>query len=158
MSGSLTETIESIIKFSDDQDVSHLWNMIGNQSMKASGYNLIVGFPDVGDTLLYMQLISRESRPLNRRSVDIQFPPQAMKDMYKMFISGIAVINCNTNGDNGGQAFITSGGVGMDCVNIKLTGNICQGFSFCVIIVGKYLNDINCKLLQINQRLKELKN
>lgn len=135
---------EILTDFNDEEDVRDLWEEIFHLSdgNKYSAHNLIMGFPQKGDTILWQQMISKVPNTMGWATDTICYPPEQTNHLPDAVITGIAVIDVK-NDKKGGTAEIKSGGVGAQSVKIRLNASFWRGISFQVIIIGKYLKNIN---------------
>ena len=140
---------EEVLNSRGSCNVPQLWNIICSHSTDLRAHNLVLGIPGSGDTILYQHIISRNFQPFVRRSEIISYPPNGNKLLKRAIITGIAVIDTKRNGQ-GGEAVIEGGGVGAAFVDIKLISEVFKGFSFMVLIVGKYFD----QLLEVNEKLQ----
>ena len=96
--------------------------------------------PEMGDTILFYQQRSLEARPMLWRSEVVNYPPKCNHGLRKAMISGIAIIEAKKEG-MAGEATVTDGGIGASFVEIKLQSKWFKGYSFTIIIIGKYTDE-----------------
>ena len=147
----MEKIFEILTDFKDEEDVRDLWDEIFRYTNdnKYSAHNLIVGFPKNGDTILWQQLVSKQSNTMGWHKHTITYPPENCTNPGKAIITGIAVIDVKNDG-NGGTPEIKSGGVGSEFASIRLTAEFWRGISFQVIIIGRYLKNNNEVINNLN--------
>ena len=121
------------------EDVPELWDEIFPYSNdKVSAHNLIIEVPQNGDTVLWQELINKESETMDFAELTVYYPPANSTHMSWAVITDILIIYIKID-DFGGNAMVESGGVGFESVMIRLRANFWRRMSFQVIVIGKYL-------------------
>ncbi|XP_054166484.1 uncharacterized protein LOC128963958, partial [Oppia nitens] len=129
--------IETLADINDIEDIRDLWEEVCDycNSCQRKSSNLVIGIPKVGDTVLWHQILTKESNCFSKTKAWIQYPPKGSVNCQHNIITGIAVLDINNDG-NGGNADIIDGGIGRNFARIKLRSKFRKGLSFQVIIIG----------------------
>ena len=123
------------------QEMKELWEIISKSAHENRFENSnVMRVPELGDTILFYQQRAVEGKPFIWRSEIVNYPPKCNHGLRKAIITGIAIIDAKKTG-MGGEATILDGGIGANYVEIKLTSQWFRGYSFTIIIIGRYTDE-----------------
>ncbi|XP_054166535.1 uncharacterized protein LOC128964003 [Oppia nitens] len=140
-----------------EQELKDLWELVSKTwYVKDSDSTVIYRAPRMDDTILFYLQRTVERKPFVWRSEIVRYPPRGAPNLKNINITGVAIIDSKRTG-MGGEASILNGGIGFDFVDIKLQSNWFCGYSFTIVIIGKYM-DTDSEVNSVYQRFTDITN